>query len=224
LASVVIFGVGEGARQAGSLLEQEGRHEVVGYTVDREFLDGDRFLERELCDFEEVVSRFPPDQVSFFIPLGFQKMNSLRADKFTKVKNLGYACVTYVDPSNRVAPETEIGENCLILGNQSIDRDVTISDDVVIWAGCQLGDRCRIESHAWLSAHCCLNGDVTIGTRAFLASNCTIANHVTVAERSLIGANALITADTEPGSVHAVQGTPALGIDSERFMAAWPIA
>jgi sugar O-acyltransferase (sialic acid O-acetyltransferase NeuD family) len=218
MADLVIFGAGEGARLAGLYFHEEGRHRVVGYTVD----DGkgpDRFLDRQVVDFVELEHRFPPGDVLVFVALGFRKMNRLRRSKFEALLAKGYDFATYVHPSNIVPPETTIGRNCFILANQCIDRGVSIGDNVTVWSGCHIGDRSRIADHAWLSSHVCLNGDVTVGEQCFLASNCCISPGVHLMPRSFIGANSLITQNTEEGAVHVVPTTPAQPMDSERFMA-----
>jgi sugar O-acyltransferase (sialic acid O-acetyltransferase NeuD family) len=218
--NLVIFGAGEAARLATRYFEEQGRYRIAGYTVDIALSAGDNFQGRELVAFgEALLVRFPPSQVEMFVALGFLQMNGARAAKFAAIKALGYTCASYLHPSNRLPPETAVGENCFILANQSVDRDVSIGDNVTIWSGCHLGDRSRIADHAWLSSEVCISGDVVVGERCFLASNCTISPGVTVAERCLIGANALIVRNTDPDAVHVVQGTPAQPMDSLRFMA-----
>jgi sugar O-acyltransferase (sialic acid O-acetyltransferase NeuD family) len=216
---LVVFGLGEGARLATRYFGEDDAYRIVAYTVDGSHKNTDRFEGHDVIAFEELTSRFPPGRALIFVALGYQQVNGLRAAKFTVVKAAGYSCATYVHPSNRLPPETRIGENCFILANQCVDREVRIGDNVTIWSGCHIGDRSRIEDHAWLSSEVCLNGDVVVGERCFLASNCTVSPGVTLAERSFIGANALIVKNTEPDAVHVVPGTPAQPIDSLRFMA-----
>ena len=219
MQDVVIFSVGEGARLATRYFGEDPAYRIAAYTVDGSHKEADCFEGCEVIAFEELTSRFSPAQALIFVPLGFQQVNGFRAERFAAVKGAGYSCATYIHPSNRLPPETVIGENCFILANQCIDRDVTIGDNVTMWSGCHIGDRSRIEYHAWLSSEVCLNGDVVVGERCFLASNCTVSPGVVLAERSFIGANALIVKNTDPGAVHVVPGTPAQPIDSLRFMA-----
>jgi sugar O-acyltransferase (sialic acid O-acetyltransferase NeuD family) len=219
LRDLVIFGIGEGARLATRYFREGSTHRVIAYTVDGSHKSSDRFEDREVVAFEDLPSRFTPERVHIFVALGHQQVNGLRADKYAAAKSAGYSCASYLHPSNQPPPETAIGENCFILANQCIDRDVAIGNNVTIWSGCHIGDRSRIEDHTWLSSEVCLNGDVVVGERCFLASNCTISSSVTLAERSFIGANALIVNDTQPGAVHVVPGTPPQAIDSLRFMA-----
>jgi UDP-3-O-[3-hydroxymyristoyl] glucosamine N-acyltransferase len=176
------------------------------------------FQGREVVALENLRPRYPPTQVKCFVALGFRQMNGLRAAKFDAIRSMGYSCVSYVAPSNLLPAETAVGQNCFILANQSIDRNVEIDDNVTIWSGCHIGDRSRINSHTWLSSQVCLNGDVIVEERCFLASNCTVGPSVRLGTRTFVGANALITKDTEIGAVHVVAATHAQAVDSERFM------
>jgi sugar O-acyltransferase (sialic acid O-acetyltransferase NeuD family) len=215
---IVIFGTGKGSDTARRYFERDSPHEVVGYVVDREFLTTATFNDRPVVAVDDAVATFAPDDVLAFVPLGSSRMNMLRAEKYELLKSLGYRFVTYVHASNKLNGHCEIGENCFILENQSVNFDAAIGNNVVIWSGCQIGDGSRIGDHAFLAAHVVLNGDVTIGAYAYLGSNCNISNGVHVARQSFIGANALITQDTGERAVHVVEATPAAGIDSLRFV------
>jgi sugar O-acyltransferase (sialic acid O-acetyltransferase NeuD family) len=215
---IVIFGTGAGSDTARRYFEWDTPHDVIGYIVDREFLTGPTFNGRPVVAVDEAVEKFSPDDVLAFVPLGSARMNMLRAEKYQLLKSLGYRFATYVHASNRLRGHCEIGENCFILENQSVNFDAAIGNNVVIWSGCQIGDRSRIADHAFLAAHVVLNGDVSIGEYVYLGSNCNISNGVHVARQSFIGANALITGNTQERAVHVVEATPAAGIDSMRFI------
>jgi sugar O-acyltransferase (sialic acid O-acetyltransferase NeuD family) len=215
---ILIFGIGTGADTARRYIEWDTPHEVVGYLVDREFLKISTFNGRPVVAVDEAVTTFSPDDVLAFVPLGSARMNMLRAEKYQLLKSLGYRFLSYVHSSNKLVGHCEIGENCFILENQSVNFDAKIGNNVVIWSGCQIGDRSRIDDHAFLAAHVVLNGDVTIAEYAYLGSNCNISNGVHIARQSFIGANALIAQDTGERAVHVVEATPAAGIDSLRFV------
>jgi sugar O-acyltransferase (sialic acid O-acetyltransferase NeuD family) len=215
---VVIFGTGTGANTARRYFELDSPHEVVGYLVDREFLTAPTCNGCPAIAVDEAVSRFSPEDVLAFVPLGSARMNIFRTEKYQLLKSLGYRFISYVHSSNRLEGRCEVGENCFILENQSVNFDAVIGNNVVIWSGCQIGDRSRIGDHAFLAAHVILNGDVSVGEYAYLGSNCNISNGVHIARQCFIGANALITQDTHERAVHVVDATLAAGIDSLRFV------
>lgn len=214
---IVIFGIGNGADLARRCFELDTPHEIVGYVVDRDHLKASTFHDRPVVAVEDVTSAFPAAEIAAFVPLGSSRMNALRAEKYALLKSKGYKFVSYVHSSNRLSGRCTVGENCLILENQSINFDVVVGNNVVAWSGCQIGDRSRIRDHVFMAAHVVINGDVEIGESSYLGSNCTISNGVRVAPLSFIGANALISSDTKERSVYVVEQTPRLEMDSLRF-------
>ncbi|MGP0074391.1 MAG: acetyltransferase [Bryobacteraceae bacterium] len=216
---VVIFGTGRGADVATRYFRDDSAFEVVAYTVDDAYSDQHEFQGRPVVPFSRVEMELPPTECSMFIPLGFQRMNALRAEKFVEAKKKGYSFPSYV--SSRVSSweRPKVGANCFILEANVFNYDVTIGDDVVLWSGNQIGDLAVIEDHVWISSHVVLSGEVTIGANSFLGVNATISNHVRVGSRTYIGANALITQDTGEDSVYVVKGTTKVQqIDSVRFL------
>ena len=132
---IVMFGTGTGADAARRYFERDSPHEIVGYIVDREFLTAPTFNGRPVVAVDEAIAKFPPDEVLAFVPLGSSRMNTLRAEKYQLLKSLGYRFVSYVHASNQLKGHCEIGENCFVLENQSVNFDAGIGNNVVIWSG-----------------------------------------------------------------------------------------
>jgi len=215
---IVVFGGGRGGETARRWFELDSPYRVVAHVVDREYLVTAKQSDLPTVAVDEVVQHFPPQQVRAFVAVGAARMNVVRAEKYRLMKMLGYDFVNYVHSSNHILGDCAIGENCMILQNQTVNFDVTIGDNVIIWGGCHIGDRSKIGDHAHLGAHVVVNGDVFVGEGAYIGSNSTLSHSVKVGAYSFIGANALISEDTAERSVHVLQGTPAENIDSMRFM------
>lgn len=219
MSKIVIFGMGRGADVATRYFRDDSPHEVVAYTVDDAYAERKEFMGRPVIPFSRVEREAPPAECRLFIPLGFQRMNALRAEKFAEAKRKGYALASYISSRIYAWEPLKAGENCFILEGNVFNYDVTIGDDVVLWSANQIGDCAVIEDHAWISSHIVLSGEVTIGANSFLGVNATVSNHVRVGPRSYIGANTLIAHDTPPDSVYVAKGTAAVGgIDSLRFL------
>lgn len=223
MARVVIFGCGRGADTAFRYLSQDSPHEICAFAVESRFQPPSSFHGRPVVEYESVVSLFPPDQYHMFVPLGFQNMNRLRAEKYLDAKAKGYRFVSYVSSRLYSLEPLVIGENCLILDSQAVNLDVTIGNNVTLWSGNHIGDRTVIGDHAWISSHVTVAGDVTIGEACFLGVNASISNNVRLGPRTFVGAGALVTRDTTEGSVHI--GTPSrpAPMSSEKFLAMFGI-
>jgi len=213
---IVIFGVGSGAEMARRHFTADTLHEISGHIVDREHLTERTFGGLPVVIVDEATARFPPERYLAFVLLGASEMNSVRIKKYQLLKSLGYQFISFIHSSNRIA-SAKFGENCFVLENQSINLDVVVGNNVVIWSGCQIGDRTKIEDNVFMASHVVLAGDSLIGESSYLGINCAVANGVKLGKRCFVGANALIASDTNEGAVHVVEPTPPLGIDSRRF-------
>ncbi len=219
MAKVIIFGTGRGADVAHRYLSKDSEHTVCGFTVEKQFRNSDEFRGLPVSDFDTLESTHSPDEFQLFVPLGSQKLNRLRYEKYTACKQKGYRLVSYVSSTIQFGTELQVGENCFILENNSINFDVKIGNNVTIWSANQIGDRSVIEDHCWLTSQVCIAGNVTIGSFTFIGINASISNDVTIAENNFIGANALITKSTAPKEVYIVGQTPKAALPSDKFFA-----
>jgi sugar O-acyltransferase (sialic acid O-acetyltransferase NeuD family) len=219
MSRIVIFGIGRGANVATRYLSDDSSHEIVAYTVDDEYADRKEFMGCPVIPFSRIQKEVPPEESQMFVPLGFQRMNALRAEKFAAAKAKGYALASYISSRILAWGKPRIGENCFILEGNVFNYDVTIGSNVVMWSANHVGDLSIIEDHVFVSSHVVLSGEVTIGANSFLGVNATISNYVHVGARCYIGANTLIAQDTPPDSVYVTQGTAKLEhLDSLRFL------
>jgi sugar O-acyltransferase (sialic acid O-acetyltransferase NeuD family) len=217
MANVIIFGNGKGAAVAHRYLTLDSDHKVCAFATEREYLKTTEFRGLPVLDFTDIEEKYPPAEYKFFVPLGSQNMNKLRQAKYEAVKAKGYECISYVSSNIPFRTELEIGENCFILENNSINFEVRIGNNVTIWSANQIGDRSVIEDHCWIASHVCISGDVTIRANSFIGINATLSNDVVIAEENFIGANALITKSTGPKEVYLVPPTAKAALNSERF-------
>jgi sugar O-acyltransferase (sialic acid O-acetyltransferase NeuD family) len=207
---VVIFGTGDFARVACVYLERDSPHEVVGFTVNGDFIDEERLLDRPVVAFEQIEEHFPPSEFAMFVAVGFSKVNRNRAAMFDAARARGYELISYVSSKADLWGEVEIGENTFIFEENVVQPFVRIGDDVVLWSGNHVGHDATIEDHCFIASHAVLSGHVRIGHHSFVGVNATFRDGVTVAPHCVIGAGALIMKDTEEGAVHAVRGTEPL--------------
>jgi sugar O-acyltransferase (sialic acid O-acetyltransferase NeuD family) len=218
MSKVVLFGMGRGADVAYRFLKRDSEHEICGFAVDQHHMRGDTFHDLPVVAFEDVVSRFPPDEFRMLILLGYQRMNALRANKYFEAKHKGYSCISYVNSHFYCAGELSVGENCFILDNQSISLDVKIGNNVVMWSSNHIGDQTVIDDHTWLASHVTVSADVIVNPYCFLGIGATVGNKVTLAKGTFVGANALVASDTAENDVCLAGESGKADIDSASFM------
>ncbi|MFH2204212.1 MAG: acetyltransferase [Elusimicrobiota bacterium] len=216
MSKVIIFGAGGGADTAFRYLSKDTDHEIVAFAVDKP--EGNReYHGLPVADFSDLDKKFPPDQYRMFILLGFQGFNELRIRKYEEAKAKGYSLISYVASDIFRIEDIDVGENCFILDRQTINLDVKIGNNVVMWSGNHIGDRTVIEDHVWISSQIAIGGDAVIGRGSFLGMNATITHDVKVGKRNFIGAGALVAKSTRDEKVYIQEQKKPLDIDSGTF-------
>lgn len=205
MAPVVIFGAGDIARLAHYYFTHDSEHEVVAFTVDREFRTADEFQGLPLVDFEDVKSRFNPDTCRMFVAVSYARMNRVRSEKYHQAKALGYTLVSYVSSKCTWLAQTPPGDNCFILEDNTIQPFVTIGSNVTLWSGNHIGHDSVVEDHCFISSHVVVSGHVTVGAYSFIGVNATLKNSITIAPQTLIGAGAIIMKNTVAKGVYIPQ-------------------
>ena len=199
---LVLFGTGDIARLAHVYFSTDSEHEVVAFTVDREYCDSDRFRDLPLVPFDEVVKRYPPPAHAMFIAVSYAQMNRVRMEKYAAAKAKGYQLPSYVSSRCTYLSEHSVGDNCFILEDNTIQPFVRIGNNVTLWSGNHIGHDAVIEDHCFLASQIVVSGRVRIGQACFIGVNATLRNAIAIAPRTLIGAGAVIMKDTEEGAVY----------------------
>src|SRR5262245_51826395 len=121
MADVVVFGTRDFASLAHFYLRSDSPHRVVGFTVHKDFLPDSREFEGlPVVPFEELEDHFPPGKTSAFAPLSHKRMNRLREEIYTALKQRGYELISYVSSRATRFANNSIGDNCFILEDNTI--------------------------------------------------------------------------------------------------------
>ncbi len=203
----MLFGVGEFAEVCYVYFEEDSDFNVVGFTVNQEYISEPDIFGKPVVPFEEVETYFPTNDFGMFVAVGYKRVNKARAEIYSACKGKGYQLVTYVSSRVTRFGNPKIGENCFIFENNVIQPYVEIGDNVIMWSGNHIGHHSRIGNHCFLASHAVISGNVTIGEFCFVGVNSTFRDGVNVAPDCVIGAGALILKDTKPAAVYAVKGT-----------------
>ena len=77
MAKVIIFGIQDFAQLANFYLHHDSEHEVVAFSVNREYLPDDKSFEGlPVVAFENVEQSYAPADFKFFAPMSPRRMKS----------------------------------------------------------------------------------------------------------------------------------------------------
>lgn len=214
---LVIFGFGDMAQMAHHYFSTDSAHGVAAFTLDRAYITQDSFCGLPIVPFDEIEERYPAASHGMFVALGYSKVNQLRKEKYLAAKALGYEMASYVSSRATVLNDGNIGENCFILEDNTIQPFVTIGNDVVMWSGNHVGHHSVIHDHCFLASHIVVSGGVDMGESCFVGVNATFRDHIRIGESCVIGAGALLLADAEPFGVYVGNSTERSRVPSNRL-------
>jgi len=214
---LIIFGTGDIGQLARYYFSIDSRRQVAGFTVDGEFLSDHEFCGLPVVPFQELGQQYPPHGYDLFVALSYSKLNQVRRDKYLAGKAMGYQLANYVSSRAAVLPGVQIGENCLILEDNTLQPFVTIGNNVTLWSGNHIGHHSKIHDHCFIASHVVVSGGVTIQESCFIGVNATLRDHITVGKQCVIGAGALILGDTEPEGVYLGTATERSRVPSSRL-------
>lgn len=217
MAKIVIFGTSEIAQISNYYFRKDSEHEVVAFTVDKDYKTSDSFEGKPLVSFEEIEELYPPSEYKMFVALSYSKMNKIREQKYQEAKRKGYELVSYLSSKCSYMSQFEPGDNCFIFEDNTIQPYVKIGNNVTLWSGNHIGHHSTINDHNFISSHVVISGHCIIQSNCFLGVNATLAHHITLAQETLVGAGAVISKNTERGGIYVPPRTIKLDKTSDQI-------
>ncbi len=213
---LVIIGATEFAEIAYEYFSKGGGYEVVGFSVDREYIKSKILKGKPVVPFEDILTFYPPDENMLFTALTYGKLNKVR-EKFYRIGcEKGYKFASYVSPHSFVWDNVEIGDNTFIFEDNTIQYNAKIGKGVVLWSGNHIGHSAEIGDFCFVSSHVVVSGYTRVGERSFCGVNSTLGNNLVIPEDSVIAAGAVLThSGEEKGKVYA--GNPSRIINKSAY-------
>lgn len=214
---VIIFGTSDISQIAHYYIILEKKYEVVAFTVDKEYINRDKFCGLPLIAFEDITEKYPPSDYKMFVAISYAKVNKVREKKYLQAKSMGYSFISYIDSRASIAPNAVIGENCFIFEDNTIQPFVEIGNNVTLWSGNHIGHHSKVHDHCFISSHVVVSGGVEIKERCFIGVNSTLRDHITIGEECVLGAGCIILKDAPDRGVYVTKETEMARIPSNRL-------
>lgn len=204
---LVIVGDGETAELAYDYFTGDSNYKVVAFSAERKFRRNRTLFNLPVVPLEEIEKTYPPNSHKAFVAISYTNLNMLRRKLYNIAKQKGYGLCSYVSSKAFIGTNTEIGENCFIFENVTIQRGAKIGNNVTVWSGSLVGHRTVIGENCFVASHVAISGFCDIGENCFLGVNSCMAGGLKIAANCVVGAGAVIVKDTSEGKVYV--GNPA---------------
>lgn len=214
---LVIIGAGETAKIACEYFSVDSEYDVVGFSVDRQFITCQSISGLPVIPLDELELIFPPADYWVFVAVSSTKLNRVRSNLYTQAKNKNYRMASYISSKAFVWRNVQIGENCFIFEDNTVQPFVKIGNNVILWSGNHIGHNSIIQDHCFLSSHVVISGFCDVGEYSFLGVNSTVINNINIGRDCFIGAGALVQKNVPSGSVMQEVGTEISKVSSMRL-------
>lgn len=205
---VVIFGLRDFAQLAQFYFNNDPaymNYVVAGFTVNKQYMTEEELkkasqilkFDLPIVAWEEIETKFPPSEYKLFAPINGFRMNGFREEIYNEGKKKGYKFVSYISSWSTVLTD-DIGENCFIQENNTIQPFTKIGKNTVIWASNHIGHHSIIEDHVFITSEVTISGHCQIGKNSYLGVNSTIRDNLNIAQSTLVGMGALMTKNSDP--------------------------
>ena len=204
---LVIIGDGETAELAYDYFSGGSKYEVAGFSAEKAFMRNKTLFGLPVVPFEEIEQHFDPHLFRAFVAVSYTQLNRLRSKLFRQAKAKGYHLISYISPHACIGGNVEIGENCFILENVTIQRGTKIGSNVTVWSGSTICHRSIVGDNCFVASQVAVSGFCEIGENSFLGVNSCTADGVKIGKDCIVGAGAVVINDAAEGKVYA--GNPA---------------
>ena len=212
---VIIFGVTDFARLIKHYFDTDSVYNIIAFCVDDEYKNTDNFCELPVIAYSDI-DKYSPEEYSFFVAIGYSLLNQTRTSVYKKLKAKGYSFVNYIS-SHATVLSDDIGENCMICENTTVEPFAKIGNNVFIWNGNCIAHNSVIKDNVFITSHVIVCGFATIGENSFIGIKSAITDYVEVGKNCIIGAGSLIKTDIADNSVCIEHETKKLKINSQQY-------
>ena len=217
MCKVVVFGTGSFAQLVHFYLTHDSEHEVVAFTVHQSHMTDQAFMGLPVVPFEAIEQQIPPNAFKMYVAIGYKNLNRVRAQVYSEAKTKGYELISYVSSKCTHWGDTQIGDNCFIFEDNTLQPFVTIGSNTVLWSGNHIGHHATIGEHCFIASHVVISGHVRVGSYSFIGVNATIRDDISIGKACVIGAGALVMKSTRDKAVCIGQTTAPHRVNSDHI-------
>lgn len=214
---LIIIGSGETGLIAYEYFQFDSKYEVVAFSVNEQYISEISINDLPVVPFETLERQYNCNDYEVYVAISSGKLNRNRTKVYKEAKEKGYKCASYVSSKAFVWRNVEIGENCFIFEDNTLQPFVKIGNNVTLWSGNHIGHNTVIKDNCFISSHCVVSGFCEVGENSFLGVNCTVEDNTKIAQDNFIGAGALIQKDTVEKGFYQLKQTELSKVNTHRL-------
>jgi sugar O-acyltransferase (sialic acid O-acetyltransferase NeuD family) len=212
---IIIFGDSAFGEIAYEYFTYDSVYEVACFTVSKDYVKKDELFGIPIVPFEDIEKDYPPSDYEMHIALVYNNLNRDRIRFYNEAKEKGYKLASYISSKAFVWHNVQMGDNCFVFEDNTIQPFVKIGSNNVFWSGNHIGHHSIIGSHNFISSHVVISGFCTVGDANFMGVNATVGNNLSIGNDCLIGSFVHIVKNVKNGSL--IRGTANIADDRSTY-------
>ncbi|MFN5323901.1 MAG: acetyltransferase [Bacteroidota bacterium] len=192
LDNVIIFGSSGHAKVVIDIIENEGRHKIIG------LLDSYRAIGETTFDYPVLgseddlpaISKLYPN-VKLFVAVGD---NWRRYEIVNKIRMLcpSMDFVSVIHPAAQIGRDVSIGVGVAIMAGVVVNCNSVIGGFSILNTNSSLDHDCFMSDFSSLAPAVTIGGNVSIGELTAISIGATVKNGLSIGKQSVIGASSLL--------------------------------
>lgn len=187
MEKLVIVGTSSTAIDLYEFITYHKLFEVVGFAVNKEYINADTFCGKPVYPLEELDLYIDKSSTKLFVAILWNKLNSDRRRVYEQLKAEGYTFANVVSPTAIIQSPLN-GDNCWINDYVVIKSNVAIGNNCIVRQYVLVGINAKIHDHCFMGNNSTIAGGCIIGTQSFIGMNATIFDNRSVGEKCIVGA------------------------------------
>lgn len=191
---LIIYGIGDFARQVKYMAENFANYHVIGFCADKKYIVDSKFVGLDVVDIDSVGERYSSEEVEIIAAIGYRSMRAREA-MFQKIKKTGLKIASIIHKHAIVDPSATIGENAIIKEGAIIEFFSSIGNNCYLGGACLIAHDVQISDHCYVCAQTLMSGRVYVGARTFIGVGSTVLQDKKIGKDCLVGARSLVVRD-----------------------------
>lgn len=181
-----VIGTNETADRITQFVERYNLFNIIGYAVDRKYINGDEFHGKPVWAIEELEKYIDKEQCQLYVALFWNHLNGDRRRLYERLKQENWQFAQIISPLASI--RGSVGDNCWIMDYAVIQEGAVCGNNIIIADFCLVGNMAKIDDHCFLGPKSTIMGSAYVGKQTFIGTNATIFDVVHIGNKCLVGA------------------------------------
>lgn len=217
MKKLVLVGTSSLAAQTLDFVERYQLFDVIGFTVNKDYIKEPVFLGKPVFPIEELDKYIDKENVLLFSTVTwYNYLNRERKKIFDLLKGEGYKFANLISP-HALVYTNDIGEGNWIHDFAHIGYGVHIGDDNVFRMKCMIGHDSVIGNHNFFAVNTIVGGHDYFSDCCFVGLSALVHNRVVVGNKCVIGGGAIVKRDLPDFSLCVADNSFVKQCDEEKI-------